>query len=172
MYILPQNSYLTLVVVIMSVLNVVFIVLCITDLTVLGFKVHTTLWLPVFIGLWIKHLCMYWAESELYVWFERAEGRNDFIQIIGDSETIPQVDCEILNIIDKGENNYWLRKFVVKVRKKKDPENICSNTLEQFSTLSRFSWIFWKINFNFRLQLCYQALPIRSICSIFKRVIR
>ena len=85
---------------------------------------------------------MYWAESELYVWFERAEGRNDFIQIIGESETIPQVDCEILNIIDKGENNYWLRKFVVKVRKKKDPENICSNTLEQFTTLSRFSWIF------------------------------
>ena len=41
------------------------------------------------------------------------------IQIIGDSETIPQVDPEILNIIGKGELNYWLRKFVVQVRKKK-----------------------------------------------------
>ena len=85
---------------------------------------------------------MYWAESELYVWFERAEERNDLIQIIGDSETILQVDREILNIIDKGELDYWLRKFVVKVRKKKDLGNISCNTLEQFSTLSRFSWIF------------------------------
>ena len=85
---------------------------------------------------------MYWAESELLVWFERAEERNDLIQIIGECETIPQVDRDILNIIDKGELDYWLRKFVVKVRKKKDPGNICSNTLEQFSTLSRFSWIF------------------------------
>jgi len=67
-----------------------------------------------------------------------------------------QVDPEILNIIDKSELDYWLRKFVVKVRNKKDPGNICCNTLEQFSTLSRFSWIFWKINFNFRLQLCWK----------------
>ena len=38
--------------------------------------------------------------------------RNDLIQIIGDSEKIPHVDPEILNIIDKGELNYWLSKFV------------------------------------------------------------
>ena len=44
------------------------------------------------------------------------------IQIIGGSETISQVDPEILNITDKSELNYWLSKFVVEVRKKKDPE--------------------------------------------------
>ena len=46
------------------------------------------------------------------------------MEIIGDSKTIPQVDPGILNIIDKGELNYWLSKFVVEVRKKKDPGNI------------------------------------------------
>jgi len=58
------------------------------------------------------------------LWFEWAEERNDLIEIIGDSKTIPQVDPVILNIIDKGELNYWLSKFVVEVRKKKDPGNI------------------------------------------------
>ena len=37
------------------------------------------------------------------VWFEWAEERNDLIQIIGDSETMPQVDPEILINMDKGE---------------------------------------------------------------------
>ena len=58
------------------------------------------------------------------LWFEWAEERNDLIEIIGDSKTIPQVDSGILNIIDKGKLNYWLSKFVVEVRKKKDPGNI------------------------------------------------
>ena len=48
-----------------------------------------------------------------------AEECNDLIQIIGDSETTPQVDPEILNITDKGELNYCLSKLVVEVRKKK-----------------------------------------------------
>ena len=58
------------------------------------------------------------------VWFEWAEEHNDFIQIIRDSETISQVVPEILNIVDKGELNYWLSKFVVEVRKRKDLGNI------------------------------------------------
>ena len=58
------------------------------------------------------------------VWFEWAEERNDLIQTIGDSETIPKVDPEILNIIDKGGLDYRLKKFVVEVCKKKDPGNI------------------------------------------------
>ena len=56
--------------------------------------------------------------------FKWTEERDDLTHLIGDSlETIPQVDPEILNIIDKGELNYWLSKFVVEVRKKKDPGN-------------------------------------------------
>ena len=34
---------------------------------------------------------------------------------------MPQVDPEILNVVDKGELNYWPSKFVVEVRKKRDP---------------------------------------------------
>ena len=37
------------------------------------------------------------------VWSEWSEERNDLIQIIGDSETIPQVNPEILNIADNDE---------------------------------------------------------------------
>ena len=55
---------------------------------------------------------------------ERRKATTDLIEIIGDSKTIPQVDPGILNIIDKGKLNYWLSKFVVEVRKKKDPGNI------------------------------------------------
>ena len=44
-----------------------------------------------------------------------AEEGNDLIQIIGDSETIFQVNPAILNTIDKDELNYWLSKFVVEV---------------------------------------------------------
>ena len=62
-----------------------------------------------------------WAVS---LWFGWPEECNDLIEIIGDSKTIPQVDSGILNIIDKGKLNYWLSKFVVEVRKKKDPGNI------------------------------------------------
>jgi len=58
------------------------------------------------------------------LWFEWAEERNDLIEIIGDSKTIPQVGPEILTIINKGEINYKLRKFLVEVCKKKDPGNI------------------------------------------------
>ena len=36
-------------------------------------------------------------------------------QMTGDSETIPQVIPEILNITDKDKLNYWLSKFVVEV---------------------------------------------------------
>ena len=74
---------------------------------------------PLFIGPLIWYVCLYWVKSKLYVWFERAEERKDLIQSTEDSETIPQNDPEILNIIGKGELNYWLRKFVVQVRKKK-----------------------------------------------------
>ena len=66
---------------------------------------------PLFIGPLIWYVCLYWVKSKLSVCFEWAEERNDLIQIIGDSETIPPVDPEILNIIGKGEVNYWLRKF-------------------------------------------------------------
>ena len=69
-------------------------------------------------------VCLYWVKSELSVCFEWAEERNDLIQIIGDSDTILQVDPKILNIIDKSELNYWLWKLVVKVRKKTDAGNI------------------------------------------------
>ena len=48
----------------------------------------------------------------------------DLLQIIGDSEKIPLVDPEILNITDKGQFNCWLSKFVVEVRKEKDPGDI------------------------------------------------
>ena len=75
----------------------VFIVLCIhAVLTVLGFKVHITLWLilPLFIGPLIWYVCLYWVKSKLFVSFEWAEELNDLIQIIGNSETTPQVDPE------------------------------------------------------------------------------
>ena len=45
------------------------------------------------------------------VWSELEH--NDFI--VGDSETVPQVNPAILNITDKGELKYWLSKFVVEV---------------------------------------------------------
>ena len=51
------------------------------------------------------------------------EEHDDLTHLIGDNETMPQVDPEILNVVDKGELNYWLSKFVVEVRKKKDPGN-------------------------------------------------
>ena len=66
---------------------------------------------PLFIGPLIWYVCLYWVESKLFVSFEWAEERNDLIQSSEDSETIPQVDPEILNIIGKGELNYWFRKF-------------------------------------------------------------
>ena len=74
---------------------------------------------PLFIGPLIWYVCLYWVKSKLSVSFEWAEERNDLIQIIGDSETITPVDLEILNIIGKGDLNYWLRKIVFQVRKKK-----------------------------------------------------
>ena len=43
------------------------------------------------------------------------EGNDLMVQIIGDSETILQVNPEILNIIDKDELNCWLGNFVVEV---------------------------------------------------------
>ena len=49
------------------------------------------------------------------VWSEGAEERNGLIQIISNSETIPQVNPEILNITDKDELNYRLSKFVFEV---------------------------------------------------------
>ena len=48
----------------------------------------------LFIGPLIWYVCLYWVKSELSVSFEWAEEHNDLIQIIGDSETIPQVDPE------------------------------------------------------------------------------
>ena len=55
--------------------------------------------------------------------FKWTEEHDDLTHLIGDSETMPQVDPEILNIVDKGELNYWLSIFFVEVRKKKDPGN-------------------------------------------------
>jgi len=79
----------------MSLLDVVFTVLCIyAVLTLLGLKVHITLWLPCTLHRPFNIVCLYWVKSELSVCFEWAEERNDLIQIIGDSETIPQVDPE------------------------------------------------------------------------------
>ena len=52
--------------------------------------------------------------------FKWTEEHDDLTHLIGDSETMPQVDPEILNIVDKGELNYWLSKFVVEVPKKKE----------------------------------------------------
>jgi len=37
------------------------------------------------------------------------------LKIIGDGETISQVNPEILNFTDKDELNHWLSKFVVEV---------------------------------------------------------
>ena len=48
---------------------------------------------------------------------EWTDERNDLTHLIGDSETISQVDPEILNTVDKCELNYWLSQFVVEVRK-------------------------------------------------------
>ena len=47
-----------------------------------------------------KRINTSWAVG---VWSESAEERNDLILIIRDSETIPQVNPEILNITDKDE---------------------------------------------------------------------
>ena len=56
-----------------------------------------------------------WAVRDNRVWSEWAEEGNDSIQIIGDSETILQVNPEILTNSDKDELNCWLGKFVVEV---------------------------------------------------------
>ena len=66
-----------------------------------------------------------WA---VHIRFEWVKECNNLIQIIGDSETIPQVDPKIFNITDKGELNYWLSKFVVEVHtQKKDPRRTNCN---------------------------------------------
>lgn len=59
-----------------------------------------------------------WA---VHIWFERVKEKesNNLNQI--NSETIPLDSPEIFYITDKGELNYWLTKFVIKVHKKKDP---------------------------------------------------
>ena len=59
-----------------------------------------------------KRINTSWAVG---VWSEWAEERNYLILIIGDSETISQVNPEILNITDKDELECWLSKFVVEV---------------------------------------------------------
>ena len=51
-----------------------------------------------------------WAVRVNRVWSDWAEEGNDLMQIIGDSETIFQVNPGILNIIDKDELNCWLSK--------------------------------------------------------------
>ena len=43
--------------------------------------------------------------------------------------TLPEVNPDILNITDNEELNYWLSKFVVEVRKKKDPGTFYRQTL-------------------------------------------
>ena len=56
-----------------------------------------------------------WPVRVNRVWSDWAEEGTDLIQIIGDSETIFQVNPAILNIIDKDELSCWLSKFVVEV---------------------------------------------------------
>jgi len=51
-----------------------------------------------------------WTVRVNRVWSEWTEEGNDLIQIIGDSETILQVNPEILNITDKDELNCWYRE--------------------------------------------------------------
>ena len=63
------------------------------------------------------------------LWFELVEERNDLIEITGDSKTIPQVDPEILTIIDKGELIYWLTNLLSKFATKK----LSCNNWKQFS---------------------------------------
>ena len=111
---------------------------------------------PLFIGLLIWYVCLYWAKSELSVCFEWAEERNHLIQIIADSETIPQVDPEFS--ISSTRVNSLLAQEICRrsSHEKRSRKYLSCNTLEQFLTLNRFSWIFWKINFNFRLQLCWK----------------
>ena len=47
------------------------------------------------------------------------------IAIKGESGiTLSQVNPDILNITDNQELNFWLRKLVVEVRKKKDPDTV------------------------------------------------
>ena len=47
-----------------------------------------------------------------YKWYS---SRLIFPRINGPSKIIPHVNTEILNITDKDELNYWLRKFFVEV---------------------------------------------------------
>ena len=55
-------------------------------------------------------------------WSERALERNGMIAIKGETGiTLPEVNSDILNITSNEELNYWLSKFVVEVRKKKNP---------------------------------------------------
>ena len=57
-----------------------------------------------------------WTVRVNRVWSEWMEEGNDLmIQIIGDSETVLQVNPEILNITDRDELNCWLGNFVVEV---------------------------------------------------------
>ena len=66
-------------------------------------------------------------------WSEWALERNGMIAIRGETGiTLPEVNPDILNITHNEELNYWLSKFVVEVRKKKDPGTFYPpNTLYQ-----------------------------------------
>ncbi|PFX15305.1 Zinc finger MYM-type protein 3 [Stylophora pistillata] len=66
-------------------------------------------------------------------WSEWALERNGMIAIKGETGiTLPEVNPDILNITHNEEVNYWLSKFVVEVRKKKDPGTFYPpNTLYQ-----------------------------------------
>ena len=62
---------------------------------------------------YLKYTDKHIVGSPCLVWIEWEAEHNDFI--VGDNETVPQVNPEILNITDKDELNYWLSKFVVEV---------------------------------------------------------
>ena len=66
-------------------------------------------------------------------WSEWALERNGMIAIKGETGiTLPEVNPDILNITHNEELNYWLSKFVVEVRKKKNPGSFYPpNTLYQ-----------------------------------------
>ena len=77
-------------------------------------------------------------------WSEWALERNGMIAIRGETGiTLPEVNPDILNITHNEELNYWLSKFVVEVRKKKDPGTFYPpNTLYQLCCGICFAMVF------------------------------
>ena len=81
-------------------------------------------------------------------------------QMTGDSETIPQVIPEILNIPDKDKLNYWLSKFVVEVSSCFEEEfYVVRNSKVELQLITTRT--FMRINFHyfFRFWVCLSKIP-------------